>query len=135
MKKRLLLVIATMLCVAFSSCYKESEYSIKYIPNGTDIANVTVFEYDYSYELVKIREIKYIEPNVVYPMVSSDLAHYLVIGVEGTVNQHITEWYSGDVYELDSKTPIHIDVDFRNMNTQGTNPVNPADCVQRYLRN
>jgi len=119
--------------LALSSCYKESEYTITYRDLVTNVAIVTVFEYDASYDLVRTNEIKYIEPDKIYSCTSSDLAHYIVIGVEGTVNGHIIEWYSSEIYELDHSRPLHIEVDFQNMEAQSTNPVNPLDCVNRYL--
>ena len=131
--KKLLLVLLAISSLAFTSCYKESHYSITYHDVETAVANVTVFEYDAAYDIVATREIKFIKPNTLYEMTSSDLAHYVVIGVEGTVNNSIIEWYSAHVFELDSERPIHIDVSFVGMETQGTNPVNPAHSVQHYL--
>ena len=124
-----------MCCLVFTSCYKESDYTVTYHtsdPSGT-VANVTLFEYDASFDFVTARELKIIEPNVIYPITSSDLARYVVIGVESTIMGHITEWYCADIFELDHNTPIHIDVDFITMNTQTTNPVDPSDGINRYL--
>ena len=79
------------------------------------------------------RERRIIEPGKVYEITSSDLAHYLVIGVEATLHGHISEWYSKNVFELDPKSPLHIDVSFTDMDIQSTNPVNASHSVQRYL--
>ena len=132
MKKALFVLIATV-CLSLVSCFKESQYSITYHGDPAEVANVTIFEYDASYDRVAIREIKFIKPNQIYDLTSSDLARYLVIGVEGTVNNKIIVWYCKDIFKLDSSKPIHIDVSFTGMNTQGRNPVNESDCVQQYL--
>ncbi len=131
--KKFLLVLLALSSIAFVSCYKESQYTITYHDTETAIANVTIFEYDASYDRVATREIKFIKPNQIYDLTSSDLARYLVIGVEGTVNNKIIVWYCKDIFKLDSSKPIHIDVSFTGMNTQGRNPVNESDCVQQYL--
>lgn len=131
--KRIVLILMAALALTLTSCYKESEYTITYRDPATSVAIVTIFEYDSSYDLVRTSEIKYIEPDKLYSRTSSDLARYIVIGVEGTVNERIIEWYSSEIYELDHSRPLHIEVDFQNMDAQSTNPVNPLDCVQRYL--
>ena len=74
-----------------------------------------------------------ITPNNIYEITSSDLADYVVVGVEGTIYGKIIEWYCQDIFELDNKNPIHIDISFTGMNTQNTNPVNSSDGVTRYL--
>ena len=74
-----------VLSLAFTSCFKESQYSITYIGEETDVANVTLFEYDYAYNLVAQREVKLIKPNNIYEITSSDLADYVVVGVEGII--------------------------------------------------
>ena len=132
MKKNLFLLMA-MLCFTLTSCFKESQYSVTYLDNADAVANITLFEYDSAYTLVAQREIKLVEPNKIYEITSSDLAYYVVIGVEGILNNKIIEWYCQDVFQLDNKNPIHIDISFTGMNTQSTNPVNPSDCVSRYL--
>ena len=132
MKKVLFLLVA-VLCLAFTSCFKESQYSITYIDNDDAVANITLFEYDAAYTLVAQRELKLVKPNTIYEITSSDLADYVVVGVEGILNNKIIEWYCQDVFQLDNKNPIHIDISFIDMNTQSTNPVNPSDCVSRYL--
>ena len=132
--KKAILVLMAVLSLAFTSCFKESQYSITYIGEETDVANVTLFEYDYAYNLVAQREVKLIKPNNIYEITSSDLADYVVVGVEGTIYGKIIEWYCQDIFELDNKNPIHIDISFTGMNTQNTNPVNPSDGVTHYLR-
>ena len=133
--KKAILVLMTVLSLAFTSCFKESQYSITYIGEETDVANVTLFEYDYAYNLVAQREVKLIKPNNIYEITSSDLADYVVVGVEGIIYGKIIVWYCQDIFELDNKNPIHIDISFTDMNTQNTNPVNPSDVVTRYLQN
>lgn len=133
--KKAILVLMAVLSLAFTSCFKESQYSITYIGEETDVANVTLFEYDYSYNLVAQREVKLIKPNTIYEITSSDLADYVVVGVEGIIYGKIIVWYCQDIFELDNKNPIHIDISFTGMNTQNTNPVNPSDGVTRYLNN
>ena len=132
MKKALFVLIATV-CLSLVSCFKESQYSITYHGDPAEVANVTIFEYDSSYDLVATRERRIIVPGKVYEITSSDLAHYLVIGVEATLHGHISEWYSKNVFELDPKSPLHIDISFTDMDIQSTNPVNASHSVQRYL--
>ena len=60
--KKLALLLLSVLCISLVSCRKESHYSIRYTDYSTAMANVTLFEYDYSFDLVKTREIKNIEP-------------------------------------------------------------------------
>lgn len=131
--KKLALLFLSVLCISLVSCRKESHYSIRYTDYSTAMANVTLFEYDYSFDLVKTREIKNIEPGVVYDLTSSDLSYYVVIGVEGVVGGRILKWYSAHYYELEQKHPIHIDVSFTDMETQGSNPVNTRDSIQGYI--
>lgn len=83
--------------------------------------------------MVKTQELKFVEPGKAYDITSSDLARYVVVGVEGTVQGRIIEWYSARYFELDDKTPILIDVSFTDMETQDKNPVNPEDRVHQYL--
>ena len=85
MKKALFVLIATV-CLSLVSCFKESQYSITYHGDPAEVANVTIFEYDSSYDLVATRERRIIVPGKVYEITSSDLAHYLVIGVEATLS-------------------------------------------------
>ncbi len=131
--KKALLVLVAILSLSLTSCFKESQYSVTYVGDETDVANVTLFEYDAAYTLVAKREIKLITPNTIYEITSSDLADYVVVGVEGTLNGRIIEWYCQEYFELDNKNPIHIDISFTGMNTQSTNPVNPSDGVEHYL--
>ena len=131
--KRTLFILAATLCLLFTSCYKESRYTVESHDQTTSLANITLFEYDYSYDLVKTQELKYAQPGMIYELTSSDLAHYVVVGVEGTVNGRIIEWYSANTFQLDADKPIHIDVSFIDMATSEENPVNPSDHVHRYL--
>lgn len=131
--KRTLFILVAALCLFFTSCYKESHYSVEYHDQSTSLANITLFEYDYNYDLVKTQEIKYAEPGKIYDLTSSNLAHYVVVGVEGTVNGRIIEWYSANTFQLDSSKPIHIDVSFVGMSTSEENPVNPSNHVHRYF--
>jgi hypothetical protein len=131
--KRLLLVLSAVFCLVLSSCYKESHYTVQYHDRATNVANITLFEYDYGFDLVKSRELKYAEPGEIFEITSSDLARYVVVGVEGTVDGRIIEWYSAGYFELDSSNPVHIDVSFIDMETSDINPVNANDRVHRYL--
>lgn len=131
--KKLFTIVAAALCILFSSCFKESHYTVRYHDVATAVANITLFEYDYGFDLVKTQELKFVEPGKAYDITSSDLAHYVVVGVEGTVQGRIIEWYSARYFELDDKTPILIDVSFTDMETQDANPVNPEDRVHQYL--
>lgn len=130
--KKILFALLAIGCMAFVSCFKESEYTITYVDDFTDMANVTAFEYDGT-QLIARRELKRIETNTICAMTSSDLANCLVIGVEAVVNGRITVWYASEVFKLDPKDPTHITVSFTNMATQDYNPINPDDCVSRYL--
>ena len=87
--KKVLFTLLAVCCMAFVSCFKESEYTITYIDDFTSMANVTAFEYDGT-QLVAKRELKRIQPNTVYEMTSSDIADRVVIGVEATVSGRIT---------------------------------------------
>ncbi|MBO4599321.1 MAG: hypothetical protein J5641_01140 [Bacteroidales bacterium] len=130
--KKILFTFLALSCLAFTSCFKESEYTITYTDTFTDIANLTVFEYDGT-QLVQKREIKMIVPNTIYELTSSDLANQVVIGVEAIVGNKISEWYASEVFKLDNSNPTHITVSFINMATQDFNPINPDDCVSHYL--
>ena len=130
--KKFLFTLLALSCLSLTSCFKESEYSITYTDSYTDMANVTVFEYDGT-QLVQRREIKMIVPNTIYELTSSDLANQLVIGVESIVGNKVSVWYTADVFKLDDKNPIHITVSFTDMATQDFNPINPEDCVSRYF--
>ena len=130
--KKVLFAIVALCCLTLTSCFKESEYTITYSDKSTSIANVTIFEYDYT-SLVTKHEIKNISTDEIYSFTSSDIADRIVIGVEGIMAGRITEWYTRDYYRLDPEKPIHIDVNFMNMDTQDTNPINPEDHVSRYL--
>ena len=130
--KKILFTLVALCCLSLTSCFKEKEYTITYIDDYTDYANVTVFEYDGT-QLVAKRELKLIVPNTIYPMTSSDLANQVVIGVEAQVGNRVTVWYTADAYELDDKAPTNITVSFTGMATQDFNPINPEDYVSRYL--
>ena len=130
--KKFLFTLLALSCLSFTSCFKESEYTITYTDSYTDMANVTVFEYD-GVQLVQKREIKLIVPNTIYELTSSDLANQVVIGVESIVGGRVSVWYTADVFKLDDKNPTHITVSFTDMATQDFNPINPDDCVSRYL--
>ncbi|MCQ2294306.1 MAG: hypothetical protein MJZ67_01515 [Bacteroidales bacterium] len=130
--KKLFLFFAAILCVALTSCIRESSYTINFTDDVAEFANVTVFEYDYGDELLARREIKDAR-NLVYEFTSYDGAYNVVIGVEAIVNGRIMEWYSADIFKLDPDNNTDIEVNFRKMNTQDSNPMNPADVVSRYL--
>ena len=130
--KKVLFTLLAVCCMAFVSCFKESEYTITYIDDFTSMANVTAFEYDGT-QLVAKRELKRIQPNTVYEMTSSDIADRVVIGVEATVSGRITEWYSADIFRLDPDKTTHITVSFTDMTTSDVNPINPEDSISRYL--
>lgn len=130
--KKVLFTLLAVCCMAFVSCFKESEYTITYIDDFTSMANVTAFEYDGT-QLVAKRELKRIQPNTVYEMTSSDIADRVVIGVEATVSGRITEWYSADIFRLDPDKTTHITVSFTDMTTSDVNPINPDDRISRYL--
>lgn len=131
--KRLLLILTAALSLALTSCYKESHYTVQYLDRDTEVANVTLFEYDYSFDLVKTQELKFVDPDKIYEITSSDLAHYVVVGVEGIVGGHIIEWYSAHYYQLDSSNPIHLDISFVDMDVSDQNPVDPNHRVHQYL--
>ena len=78
--KKILFTLVALCSLMFTSCFKESEYTITYTDTYTDMANVTVFEYDGT-QLVQKREIKMIQPNTIYELTSSDLASQVVVGV------------------------------------------------------
>ena len=63
--KKILFTLVALCSLMFTSCFKESEYTITYTDTYTDMANVTVFEYDGT-QLVQKREIKMIQPNTIY---------------------------------------------------------------------
>ena len=130
--KKILFTLVALCSLMFTSCFKESEYTITYTDTYTDMANVTVFEYDGTQRVQK-REIKMIEPTTIYELTSSDLATHVVIGVESIVGNRVSVWYASEAFQLDDKNPIHITVSFTNMATQDFNPVNPEDYVSRYL--
>lgn len=130
--KKVLIALLAVCCLTFTSCFKESEYTITYTDDFAEMANLTAFEYDAT-SLVAKREIKMIQPNKMYELTSSDLATDVVIGVEAIVNGRIMEWYTADVFRLDPETTTHITVSFVNSNVQTTNPVNPDDIISRYL--
>ena len=130
--KKLLFTLVALSCLTLTSCFKEKEYSITYTDAYTDMANVTVFEYDGT-QLVAKRELKLIVPNTIYQLTSSDLANQVVIGVESIVGNRVSVWYTADAIRLDDKAPTNITVSFTNMATQDFNPINPEDYVSRYL--
>jgi len=132
--KKFLIALVALCSLAFTSCFKESEYTITYTDTYTDMANVTVFEYDGD-QCVNRQEIKRIQPNTIYEMISSDLADRVVIGVEAIASGRIIEWYSANAFELDPQNPTHITVSFTNMATLDYNPINPDDRVTRYMSN
>lgn len=130
--KKVFIALLAVCCMTLTSCFKESEYTITYTDEFTEMANLTAFEYDGT-SLVAKREIKMIEPNKMYEMTSSDLATDVVIGVEAIVSGRIIEWYTADRFRLDPEKTTHITVSFVNSNVQNTNPVNPDDIISRYL--
>ena len=130
--KKILFTLVALCSLLFTSCFKESEYTITYTDTYTDMANVTVFEYDGT-QLVQKREIKMIQPNTIYELTSSDLASQVVVGVESIVGNRVSVWYASEAFKLDDKNPTHITVSFTNMATQDFNPINPEDYVSRYL--
>ena len=130
--KKVLFSLLAVCCLAFVSCYKESEYTITYVDDFTSMANVTAFEYEGTQRIAK-RELKRIQPNTIYEMTSSDLADRVVIGVEAITDGKITEYYSADIFRLDPDKTTHITVSFTEMNTTDANPINPEDRISRYL--
>lgn len=130
--KKVLFSLLAVCCLAFVSCYKESEYTITYIDDFTSMANVTAFEYEGT-QLIAKRELKRIQPNTIYEMTSSDLADRVVIGVEAITDGKITEYYSADIFRLDPDKTTHITVSFTSMDTSPDNPINPDDRISRYL--
>lgn len=130
--KKIFLALAAMFCLALTSCTRESTYTIDFSDDVSEFANVTIFEYDFADDLLVRREIKAAE-NLVYEFTSYDGAYNVVIGVEAIVNGRIMEWYCADIFKLDPEHNTNIEVNFRKMNTQDTNPMNPADVVSRYL--
>jgi hypothetical protein len=130
--KKILFTLVAVCSLMFTSCFKEKEYSITYTDAYTDMANVTVFEYDGT-QLVAKREIKMIVPNTIYQLTSSDLANQVVVGVESIVGNRVSVWYTAEAFKLDDKAPTNITVSFTNMDTQDFNPINPEDRISRYL--
>ena len=131
--KKVLFVLLALFSLAFTSCFKESQYYIIYRDVADASVNVTLFEYDSSYDLVATREIKLIEHNDTIPVTSSDLAQYVVVGCERAFRGTLLEFYSERSFELSHDTPIYIDVDFVGMATSPENPVNPAHHIQHYF--
>ena len=130
--KKVLFSLLAVCCLAFVSCFKESEYTITYVDDFTSMANVTAFEYEGT-QLVAKRELKRIQPNTIYEMTSSDLADRVVIGVEAITDGKISEYYSADIFRLDPDKTTHITVSFIGMDTSPDNPINPDDRISRYL--
>ena len=130
--KKILFTLVALCSLMFTSCFKESEYTITYTGTNSEDTTITVFEYDGT-QLVAKRELKRIQPNTVYEMTSSDIADRVVIGVEATVSGRITEWYSADIFRLDPDKTTHITVSFTDMTTSDVNPINPDDRISRYL--
>ena len=130
--KKVLFSLLAVCCLAFVSCYKESEYTITYVDNFTSMANITAFEYDGT-QLVAKRELKRVQPNTIYEMTSSDLADRVVIGVEAITDGKISEYYSANIFRLDHDKTTHITVSFTDMETSPENPINPEDRISRYL--
>lgn len=130
--RKILLSFLLLVSFALVSCTKECTYFVDYTDNTTAFANVTIFEYTYSGDLLAKREIKDIAHQV-YEFSSFDGADFLVVGVEGIVGNRIIEWYCSERFVLDTKNPITIDVNFIKMNTQDTNPYNPDHHISRYL--
>ena len=130
--KQVLFTLLAVSCLAFVSCFKESEYTITYVDDFTSMANVTAFEYEGT-QLVAKRELKRIQPNTIYEMTSSDLADRVVIGVEAITDGKISEYYSADIFRLDPDKTTHITVSFIGMDTSPDNPINPDDRISRYL--
>lgn len=130
--KKYILVIAALLCFAFTSCTRESTYTINYTDTLSEFANITVFEYDFNDDLLARREIKGAE-NLVYEFTSYDGTYNLVIGVEAIVKGKILEWYCSDIFKVNPEHNTDIEVNFSKMNTQDFNPMHPEDMVSRYL--
>ena len=130
--KKFLIALVALCSLAFTSCFKESEYTITYVDDFTSMANVTAFEYEGT-QLVAKRELKRIQPNTIYEMTSSDLADRVVIGVEAITDGKISEYYSADIFRLDPDKTTHITVSFIGMDTSPDNPINPDDRISRYL--
>lgn len=131
--KKLLLILSAFCLVAFSSCMKEKDYVIRVGNlNNAESATLTVFEYSGD-QVETYQEIKLPENGVNYDFVSHKASDKLVIGFEGIVNGHITEWYSRDAYELKEGKTTVVEVDWKKMPTLNYNPVNPQDIINRYL--
>lgn len=130
--KKIFIILVAVLSLAFASCSKEKSYTIHYTDNSTSFANVTVFEYMAGGTLVAKRELKDIDHQI-YQIESDAMTDFVVIGVEGIIGNKIIEWYSCDRFYLDEDEVTNIDVSFIDMNTQATNPINPDDCISRYI--
>lgn len=130
--KKVLFLFAMACTMLFTSCMEESSYTITYHDDLSSFANLTVFEYDYSYNLVAKREVKNVQ-NATYEFISVSSASYIVVGVEALVNNHVMEWYTRDIYRLNSDKLTDVYVDFLVVATQSTNPANPNDRVSTYI--
>lgn len=130
--KKILFLLALACTMFFTSCTEESSYTITYHDEISSYANLTVFEYDYGYNLVAKREVKNVQ-NATYEFVSNANASYVVVGVESIVRDRVSEWYTRDIFRLNSEKTTDIYVDFLLIATQSDNPANPGDRVSTYL--
>ena len=130
--KKILFTFVALCSLMFTSCFKESEYTITYTGTNSEDTTITVFEYDGT-QFVKKFEIKNVVPNTIYQYTSSDIANQLVIGVVEKIGSNVRIWYASDVFKLDPQKTTHITVNWVDMVTQEFNPINPEDCVSRYL--
>lgn len=131
--KKILLILSAFCLVAFTSCMKEKDYIVRVGNlNNAESATITVFEY--CGDAVEVyHEIKLPEMGETYDYVSHKASDKVVIGFEGIVNGHVTEWYSRDTYKLEEGQTTTVEVDWKRMPTQNYNPVNPDHTVNRYL--
>ena len=130
--KKILFTFVALCSLMFTSCFKESEYTITYTGTNSEDTIITVFEYDGT-QFVKKFEIKNVVPNTIYQYTSSDIANQLVIGVVEKIGSNVRIWYASEVFKLDPQKTTHITVNWVDMVTQEYNPINPEDCVSRYL--
>lgn len=131
--KKILLILTAFCLVAFTSCMKEKDYVVN-VGNLNDAQSATITVFEYCGDAVEnYHELKLPEFGDSYNFVSEKASDKVVIGFEGIVNGHVTEWYSREPYKLRDGHTTVIEVDWKTMPTQNFNPINPTHTVNRYL--
>ncbi len=130
--KKLLLALVAFVSLAFVSCDTDPSYVITYHDSVTSYSNLTIFEYSEDDVLLRMYEVKDARDGEFFEYDLAQDVDCIVVGCEGIVGSRIIEWYSRP-FEVDVNETNYIDIDYVNIDTYSSNPINSEDVISRYL--